>query len=355
MQARLRRLSCAVFTTFALAACQDLATLPANQESDFGSPPAEARGPQGTTAGAGDYICNTSLRTPGGEHAYRYGRMSLRFPATALHRAGATHRYRYRLVDGKGNVLRAANCVIPRSDQAVKMMNRQFGVHDEQTQIQGCVSEGVCTLDPIIIIGGGGSSGGGWGSGGGGGDDGGGDSGPGDGQCMASVGDLVTVQGCLPGGGDSPDPEDPDVWDDGTGRPACERDASGWCVTRVLTLDEWTRFASRVETLRESTEVCAGAKQVLRSMIAQGREAGRIQFWDGYNKPSPTEQYFGANSSDLRGRILHYDSHWVWDLREKRTLIVHEAIHAYYFQNPHPTLQGEELHAHIHQIDDTCV
>lgn len=338
-----------------LAACHDVGTFPDVEKSA----PATAAAYEGGSRdpGAVEYVCNVSVATPGGRYAYRYGRMPLQFPQSAMHPANATHRYRYRVVNGNGKALRVASCVVPRTDEAVEIMNRRFEVPDEtgDAQVQGCVSEGVCTLDPIIIIGGGGSSGGGWGSGGGGGGDGGGgDSGPGDGQCMASVGGDATIMGCLPGGGDSPDPEDPPAWDDGTGRDPCERDATGWCKVRRLTEEEWTKLVARVEAIREANEVCAGAKQVLRGMIAQGREANRIQFWDGYNMPSPEEQYFGANSSDSSGRILHYDSYWVWK-PEKQTLIVHEAIHAYYFANPHPTLQGDALHAHIHQIDDTCV
>ena len=94
----------------------------------------------------------------------------------------------------------------------------------------------MCTLEPIIIDGGGGGCDpymeADWSC-----DDG--------GTCMTSMTDpdeeSVQIQGCEgggggggdggggPGGGASPDPGAPDTWDDGTGRPACERDANGHC------------------------------------------------------------------------------------------------------------------------------
>ena len=75
----------------------------------------------------------------------------------------------------------------------------------------GCVSDGACTLEPIIVIGDPGS-GGGWGGGGGGG--GGGDAGdPGGGACpTSSIAADSYVQSCT-GGGEvvEPDPPPPDT------------------------------------------------------------------------------------------------------------------------------------------------
>lgn len=210
------------------------------------------------------------MATPGGRHAYRYGHTVLQFPSEATHPARATHRYRYRMVDRGGKVLRVANCVIPRSDRAVEMMNRHLGVPQAESDLslQGCVSDGVCVLQPIVVIGDGSSGGGAGGGSGGGGGDGGGD-GPGSGECITSVGALNDVQGCG-GGGEAPDPGDPYAWDDGTGRDPCERDANGFCITRVMTLDEWSKLAQRINAIREDIDYCKGAKDALRSLYAQG-------------------------------------------------------------------------------------
>lgn len=332
----------------ALSACQDGPTLP--YDSPVG-PSAARSGGGGGGPGESEYQCYTSVATPAGPHVYAYKRVPLRFPATALHSQNATHRYRYRSVAPNGVVIRAANCVIPRTPRAIEAMNRRFGVSaDDQMQIQGCVRDGLCTLEPVIVVGDGGGSGGTWGGGGGGvGDPGGAD----DGACMTSVGDFENLAGC-PGGGDF-DPGEPDAWDDGTGRPACTRNANGFCVTRPLTQAEWDRFAQRVQEIRETSPECAGAKRVLNNALAQGPASQRIRFWDGYDKPSETEQRYGQRLADPQGNYVEYDSYWVWDRAEMPTLIVHEGLHLYFAENPHPTLSGPELHAYIYSIEESCI
>lgn len=264
----------------------------------------------------------------------------------------ATHRYRYRLLDESGRIIRVANCVIPRTDEAVRMMNHRFGLPAAQSdaQIQGCVSDGECVLAPIIAIGGGGGAGGGF-TGGGGGGTGGGSTGPG--ECMTGFGGYDLVQGC-PGGGDYPDPGQPYSWDDGTGRPACERNANRNCVTRQLTQAEWDRFAARVAAIRETSTECAGAKQALTDALAQGPAAQRIRFWDGYDIEDGTQRY-GQRLSDVQGPYVEYDSYWVWSTTEQATLIVHEGLHLYFYLHPHPTLSAGALHQYIYSIEDSCI
>jgi hypothetical protein len=308
----------------------------------------EVRGPSaGRDALPSGYACYTSTAMPGGEHAYRYRRVPLRFPASTLHAQNATHRYRYSRAGSAGKVLRMANCVIPRSDRAVAMMNRRFGVpeHESQMQIEGCVSGGICILPPI--------SGGGdkcdpymeadW------------DCNDGGGECLESAfdpdGEWSTIQGCEGGGGsgdgnggddgggsgggsdggDDPDPGEPDTWDDGTGRPECERDAAKRCIPRVMTAEEWARLADAIEALPDAPIECKGAKNVLTSYYAQGRTAMRIRVWDGYDKPTPTTQRFGQNLSDTQGRYIEYDSYHIWVYP---TLLVHEGLHAWLAENP---------------------
>ncbi|HEX6910730.1 MAG TPA: hypothetical protein VF142_10045 [Longimicrobium sp.] len=194
----------------------------------------------------------------------------------------------------------------------------------------------------------------------------------GGGTCMTSVSDpevdFATIQGCEtgggagggtggPGGGTSPDPGDPDAWDDGTGRPACDRDANGNCITRVMTLDEWSKLAQRINAIREDIDYCKGAKDALRSLYAQGRESQRLRVWDGFDKESPTTQRYGQNLSDVQGRYIKYDSYWIWN---DASLVVHEGLHAWLAQNPDNSglvnrpdgMTNEEW---VHSVDQNCV
>ncbi|HEU0078407.1 MAG TPA: hypothetical protein VFQ76_12195 [Longimicrobiaceae bacterium] len=348
----------------ALNACQDVGTLPDDLATTSPSPAVESRAVlEGVVPGPLEYACYTSLATPGGRHAYRYGRILLHFPTEAIHPARATHRYRYQMVTRGGKVLRVANCVIPRSDRAVEMMNRRFAVPQAEGELslQGCVSNGVCTLEPIVVIGdgssGGGGAGGGGGSGGGGGGGGGdgGDFGPGGGECLTSAGDLDGVQGCG-GGGEAPDPGDPYAWDDGTGRPACERDANGLCITRDLTADEWTRLGAAIEAIRENPAECKGAKDALRGLFAQGPQADRFRLWDGYDKYwdedlGKDQQRVGQNLSDVQGRYIEYDSYWVWN---DPTLVVHEGLHLWLYQTNSP-LMGKANEDWVTATAPNCV
>lgn len=347
MHPHIHRWITVIAASVALSACQDAPTLPHDAES---RPNAIRSTIVGGPSGAVDYQCYTSVATPSGPNAYAYKRVPLRFSTDGLHPRNATHRYSYRMVAPNGKTLRAANCVIPRSVRAIEAMNRRFGVSDDDPmQIQGCVTDGICTLEPVIVVGDGGGSG----TGGTGGSGGGGimDPGPGpdDGACMTSVGDFENLAGC-PGGGDA-DPGEPDSWDDGTGRPACERDANGWCITRVLTQAEWDRFAERVEQIRETSAECLGAKQALRGLVAQGRLAERIRFWNGYDKPTPTTQRFGQNLSDAQGRYLTYDSHWAWEMP---TLIVHEGLH-YYLHQINSPLMGQDNEDWVEATAPSCI
>jgi hypothetical protein len=118
-----------------------------------------------------------------------------------------------------------------------------------------------------------------------------------------------------------------------------------------LTPAEWERFAERVEQIRETSTECAGAKQALRGLVAQGVSAQRIRFWDGYDKPTPTTQRFGENLSDAQGRYLIYDSHWVWEMP---TLIVHEGIHHYLYQINSP-LMGQANEDWVEATAPSCI
>ncbi len=56
----------------------------------------------------------------------RISSLNLEFPSSARAANGATLRYRVQARARDGGLQRLANCVIPRTPKAVRMMNRQF-------------------------------------------------------------------------------------------------------------------------------------------------------------------------------------------------------------------------------------
>lgn len=211
----LRRLASRALTLPALAlaawACQDT-TGPAVGPDDGAAP---------RLGQASAYHCSTAFATPQG---VQRGQFPLHFPPEALAADGSTIPYLYRHQTPSGVLTYSADCVIPRTVSAVEMMNRRFQVPPElgaprgrsrdggEFTIQGCVEEGACELEPIVVVapappsicsiycGGGGGPGGspGWdgGSSGGGG---GGDSDPSGGGNTAGDDtnfDCHTLAGC---------------------------------------------------------------------------------------------------------------------------------------------------------------
>ena len=110
------------------------------------------------------HVCFTSVAT-GGTPAYRYGRISLHFPAPALATDGATHLYIYGGRNSSGAVVFIAECAIPATRLAVEWMDRRFGVVDQTgnplqvrqaprpggTSTMGCVIDGQCGLEEITV------------------------------------------------------------------------------------------------------------------------------------------------------------------------------------------------------------
>jgi hypothetical protein len=156
--------------------------------------------------------------------------------------------------------------------------------------------------------------------------------------------------------GTSGDP-DPTTVGDGTGRNPCSRDANGNCITRPLNQMEWDSIKGRIDKIKEVTDYCRGAKAALQSLWAQGRDAQRIRFWDGYDKVDAVTQRFGQNLSDQLGRFIEYDSYWAWhDPAE----IVHEGIHFWINQvlvsgGSSPVPDGTTDETWIRGVQNDCV
>lgn len=110
---------------------------------------------------ASAFHCSTVVATPQG---VQKGQFPLHFPSEALAADGSTMPYRYRHQTPSGALTYSADCVIPRTVSAVEMMNRRFQVPPElnaprgrshdggELTIQGCVEEGACELEPIVVV-----------------------------------------------------------------------------------------------------------------------------------------------------------------------------------------------------------
>lgn len=346
---RSRWITAPVLFSFAAASCSDLPTASSRTApSEARASASAARPAWAADSGGAPYICFTSVRTPQGPHRYRYGRVRLHFPASALALDGATTLYRYRVQSPGEDPVVVANCRIPWTVEAVEIMDRRLRVadrrrwraRDEQADgtatIQSCPG-GVCILEPVYVSP---YYPGGWGGGGGGGWD--------DGCGLnASVGDCWEDNGG--------NPYDPGY--DGTYRPECERDAQGHCETREVSSDEWAEVARRVERIREDLDYCRGAKRVLRGLLAQGPGAQRIRFWEGIDMMGPNEQRFGQNLSDSAGRYIKYDSFWVW---HDPSLIVHEGLHYWLNENAGDSglvvrWDGLTNEQWVDTMDETCI
>jgi hypothetical protein len=140
--------------------------------------------------------------------------------------------------------------------------------------------------------------------------------------------------------------------DDGSGRPACERDADGICVTRLPREDEWTTLGQKIDAINDDTDLCRDVKAGLLALYNQGRDAGRFRFWDGYDV-SPDGQRYGQHLKDSQGSFIEFDGYWVLDPRMP-TLLIHEGLHLY-LHNTNSTMTLEESHAWIEQVAGTCV
>jgi len=151
----LRRGAPRVFAVSALLlvawACQD-ATGPA-VSPDGGAGPRLGR--------TSVFQCSTLVATPDGT---RQGQFPLHFPAEVHAADGSTMEYRYRRQTPSRALTYSADCVIPRTMPALEMMNRRFQVPPElgaprgrnreggEFTTQGCVDEGECFLETIVVV-----------------------------------------------------------------------------------------------------------------------------------------------------------------------------------------------------------
>lgn len=278
-------------------------------------------------APSAQYFCTTRVESSARPRVRTIG---LSFPPGAIARDGETFIYRHRVTTPAGRTLRSAECVIPRSSFAISLTHKRFhqpgpptGAWDERGKydviLQGCVKDEYCELEELVVIA----------------------------EPPQPVDECAIDQYCEgyyggggeggTGGGSTGFPSEPpdSTFEDGSGRPACTRDAENNCILRDLTGDEWDRLVLAIERIRETNEYCIGAKEALRGLVARGRDARRFRFWDGYDKEGPKSQIYGENLMDGDGYFIRYDSYWVWN---DPSLVVHEGLHLY--KNYHPDNEG---------------
>jgi len=203
------------------AACQDL---PTSNVPDADRE-ARANNSNGSYVGQAPFYCTIYSYTSAPSASGGFPRDTIFFPNPELNEAGRTVRYDYRELLPNGRPKATTSCSVPYTEGALRRVDRHFGVRSgggadqfvarhSAITIQGCVTDGICLLDPIIV-GGGGSGGGGGGSGG---------TGPkpdecridmtgaGKGELSIMSGSKATVQSCPGGSGGGPgstyDPDD---------------------------------------------------------------------------------------------------------------------------------------------------
>jgi len=306
---RLRSLGSALGFAALLVACQDLPTEPSAPDTPrLGSTDGLHRGQAQVVCTYGWKQKNTPLWVVRADTLY--------FPRSELAVSGQTVQYRIRTIGPDGLLVYTGDCTVPYTEGALRRVDRHFRVRENggadqfrarQSMIttQGCVQDDMCMLDPIYV------------------------QPPPEDDCPTCEEPMPPPpngDGGTGGGSNNGSTEEPPLQEGDTIRDACVKNSSGVCINRAVRSDEFERLKVRIGAVREDTHECREVKRILQGMHGQGLAAGRFEFFDGYYKPSPDEQIFGYNSEDQHGRILVYDSYWIWN---DPYLLVHEGLHVY--------------------------
>lgn len=325
-----------LFTAFALsaAACSDRAELLTETPAVASRAASQHANPHQLLSRRTPYYCVAGRLTSGSTNHYEYGGRPVSFPRSELADNGSSYTYRVRSFDGNGRIAGEARCLIPNTPSAIRRIDRIFRVErDKQNHTDGGFST---QGDPIPLDGYTGyacryggtypycnyepqqtST-----------------------QVQCAADDPYCGSGGTDGGdgwnwgtsGSDPTPPEPDEPDDPEEivRPECERTPAGACKLVHADDAQWDRLGELINRMTEQTEYCAGAKRIAQSFHAQGKEAGRIQLWNGkdlYLDPAGAEKmHWGRNAFDANGRLLAFDSYMVFN---RRSLLAHEALHAY--------------------------
>jgi len=252
---------------------------------------------------------------------------------------GSTRLFRFRIEAAGEEPLAVGSCRIPNTPEAVEFIVKRLhldrprtGADDQEGEVhlQGCVTDGECELEGLVVVAPGPGQ---WDFGEGGGA----------GGYDSSYGDDYDSYGG--GYGSDPGP-------DGTYRDPCQRDANGDCIVRSTNADEWSMIGRIIDRMRANNAACAGAKAALKAMYDRGQWMDRFRVWDGYDIDGNSQRY-GENRYDADGVYIEVDSYWLigdW------SVLVHEGMHTYYNSLPPDNVgrieyTAESFAAHY---EDTC-
>ena len=157
---RTRAVGAAVWVSLALAACQDQPVGPSVVVPTHDRESATAAG--GLHVGQVPFVCVLTRPAPQAQFGAEARRTTIYFPRAEVAPDGRTIRYSYVRADAK-QWYGAADCTIPRTEAAVRRMDRAFdaeapgvvrtarGFGSGNLQIMGCVAEGACTVEGITV------------------------------------------------------------------------------------------------------------------------------------------------------------------------------------------------------------
>lgn len=140
-----------------LAACRDVPTSVAPTQHTVPSD-APRLASAGQHLGEIPSFCTLGRLDPSAPSGWEVRRETLFFARAELHERGQTVLYEYR----RGRPLHIASCRIPYTEAALRRVDRYFGVTQDggadqfrarrgAITIQGCVSDGMCDLEPIVV------------------------------------------------------------------------------------------------------------------------------------------------------------------------------------------------------------
>lgn len=143
-----------------LGACQDLPTAVVSAPRAAG---AAAYGSAGEHLGQVPFYCIQGRRVPAEAGGWQARLDTLFFPRAELDEGGRKVRFQYRRSTTDGKLLAAADCMVPYTEAALRRVDRFFGIQkdgaaeqfrarQEMITIQGCVTDGACLLDPLVIV-----------------------------------------------------------------------------------------------------------------------------------------------------------------------------------------------------------
>jgi hypothetical protein len=136
------------------AACSESPTGQSQPESPVRSEASPRSGFRGNPTAGPDprYVCYRSEATPQARYPFQYRRFAVRFPAEALATDGRTLIYSVRLVSG-GVTVAMANCRIPRTPQAIALMDRRLDVDDRRRTLLRLDGSCGSSSDPCSVAG----------------------------------------------------------------------------------------------------------------------------------------------------------------------------------------------------------